>query len=324
MACGLKEQSTEKETPKWGNDPLPRKKWSEFGSLCGVVRRLPELVEDISMVSRYMQVSELEGYGVRGRLRRWRCAAGVHPWDLVQSFYSWTGWERETHCAADAQFFGYRSQDGWGIEGGISESPGRVRERHNRVRSLWDDFPSCYISAFLCSVSQSLLRLCSSVQEPFFSVMSSTAISPLLPRPRSPFRITWWTTTQCRVSYYHRGNNHSKFNSCRMFTVPLTLSRPVPHNVIWVCLQPFPPVRPQTAGLYSFPFFTNTCSMPTWWPASLCRNDRHRLPSFQGGVSGRTSRAPRPVLLFPTSGMVRYRPPGDTRTDHYSYLMNIC
>ena len=96
-----------------------------------------------------------------------------------------------------------------------------------------------------------------------------------------------------------------------MFIVILTLSRPVPHNVIWVCLQPFPPVRPQTAGLYCFPFFTNTCSMPTWWPASLCRNDRHRLPSFQGGVSGRTSRAPRPVLLFPTSGMVRYRPPGE-------------
>lgn len=89
----------------------------------------------------------------------------------------------------------------------------------------------------------------------------------------------------------------------------LTLSSPVPHSVIWVCLQPFPPVRPHTAGLYCFPFFTNTCSMPTWWPANLCRNDRHRLPSFQGGVSGRTSWAPRPVLLLPTSGMVRYRPP---------------
>lgn len=85
----------------------------------------------------------------------------------------------------------------------------------------------------------------------------------------------------------------------------LTLSRPVPHNVIWVCLQPFPPVRPHTAGLYCFPFFTNTCSMPTWWPASLCRNDRQRLPSFQGGVRGRTSRAPRPVRLLPTSGIVR-------------------
>lgn len=89
----------------------------------------------------------------------------------------------------------------------------------------------------------------------------------------------------------------------------LTLSSPVPHSVIWVCLQPFPPVRPHTAGLCCFPFFTNTCSMPTWWPANLCRNDRHRLPSFQGGVSGRTSWAPRPVLLLPTSGMVRYRPP---------------
>lgn len=89
----------------------------------------------------------------------------------------------------------------------------------------------------------------------------------------------------------------------------LTLSSPVPQSVIWVCLQPFPPVRPHTAGLYCFPFFTNTCSMPTWWPANLCRKDRHRLPSFQGGVSGRTSWAPRPVLLLPTSGMVRYRPP---------------
>ena len=105
-----------------------------------------------------------------------------------------------------------------------------------------------------------------------------------------------------------------------MFIIALTLSKPVPHNVIWVCLQPFPPVRPQTAGLYCFPFFTNTCSMPTWWPASLCRNDRHRFPSFQGGVSGRTSRAPRPVLLLPTSGMVRYRPPGEARDEHYSQL----
>lgn len=106
-------------------------------------------------------------------------------------------------------------------------------------------------------------------------------------------------------------------NICRkddfQSVVILTLSRPVPHNVIWVCLQPFPPVRPQTAGLYCFPFFTNTCSIPTWWPASLCRKDKHRLPSFQGGVSGRTSRAPRPVLLLPTSGMVRYRPPVETR-----------
>lgn len=89
----------------------------------------------------------------------------------------------------------------------------------------------------------------------------------------------------------------------------LTLSRPVPHSVIWVCLQPFPPVRPQTAGLYCFPFFTNTCSIPTWWPAILCRNDRHRFPSFQGGLRGSTSRAPRPVLLLPVSGMVRYLPP---------------
>lgn len=91
----------------------------------------------------------------------------------------------------------------------------------------------------------------------------------------------------------------------------LTLSRPVPQSVIWVCRQPFPPVRPHTAGLYCFPFFTNTCSMPTWWPARLWRNDRHRLPSFQGGVRGRTSRAPRPVRLLPTSGIVRYRPPVD-------------
>lgn len=99
-----------------------------------------------------------------------------------------------------------------------------------------------------------------------------------------------------------------------MFDVILTLSRPVPQSVIWVCLQPLPPVRPHTAGLYCFPFFTNTCSIPTWCPASLWRKDRHRLPSFQGGVSGRTSRAPRPVLLFPTSGMVRYRPPVETNS----------
>lgn len=118
----------------------------------------------------------------------------------------------------------------------------------------------------------------------------------------------------------HLANSRTVHNLCQLphignvlfFKISLatlTLSSPVPHSVIWVCLQPFPPVRPQTAGLCCFPFFTNTCSMPTWWPASLCRNDRHRLPSFQGGASGRTSWAPRPVLLLPTSGMVRYRPP---------------
>lgn len=108
-------------------------------------------------------------------------------------------------------------------------------------------------------------------------------------------------------------NKHFSSPLCDFIFV-LTLSRPLPHNVIWVCLQPFPPVRPQTAGLYCFPFFTNTCSIPTWWPASLCRNDRHRLPSFQGEVRGRTSLAPRPVLLLFTSGMVRYRPPGERQT----------
>lgn len=136
-----------------------------------------------------------------------------------------------------------------------------------------------------------------------------------------------WTGIQCFLFTsvkYICSNNHLKFTAAvwedffDMFIAILTLSRPVPHNVIWVCLQPFPPVLPQTAGLYCFPFFTNTCSMPTWWPASLCRNDRQRLPSFQGGVSGRTSRAPRPVLLFPTSGMVRYRPPGEVSEEYYS------
>jgi len=222
-------------------------------------------------------------------------------------------------------------------------------------------FPLVYFSALLCPVSQSLLRLCSSVQEPFLKVMSSTAISPLLPRPRSPFRITWWTVEHCTLSYSHwqknvqlychnadcafdvtlktrvqtslftivkmSRNNMTKFNNwclsklCYIIIVRLTLSRSVPHKVIWVCLQPLPPVRPHTAGLYCFPFFTNTWSIPTWCPASLCRKDRHRLPSFQGGVSGSTSRAPRPVLLFPVSGIVRYRPPVETNKGDYGQLM---
>lgn len=90
MACGFKDQSKEKQTPKWGDEPLPRKKWSKCRSLCSVAGRLPELVEDISMVSRYMQVSELQSDGVRGRLRGRGSAAVIRPWDLVQSFYSWT------------------------------------------------------------------------------------------------------------------------------------------------------------------------------------------------------------------------------------------
>lgn len=135
------------------------------------------------------------------------CCCGP-PMRFSSVFLFMDSWGRETHCAADVQFFRYHSQDGWGLVGGISNSPGRERERHNRVRSPWDDFPSCYFSASLCSVSQSLLRLCSSVQEPFFSVMSSTAISPLLPRPRSPFRITWWTTAQCSVRCLPQGHNY--------------------------------------------------------------------------------------------------------------------
>lgn len=106
-------------------------------------------------------------------------------------------------------------------------------------------------------------------------------------------------------------------------TVVLTPSRPAPHNVIWVCLQPLPPVRLHTAGMYSLPVFTNTCSMPTWWPASLWRNDRQRSPSFQGGVRGRTNRAPRTVLLLPTSGIVRYRPPGGKSDGELGQLIEM-
>lgn len=121
---------------------------------------------------------------------------------------------RETHCSADAWFGGIlftRRLRGLGRDLWVP----RQREResgerggHNRVRSLWDEFLSCFLSASPCSVSQSLLRLCSSVQEPFLKVMSSTAISPLLPRPRSPFRITWWTAVKwgtLRYSYIGTG-----------------------------------------------------------------------------------------------------------------------
>lgn len=115
--------------------------------------------------------------------------------------------ERETQCSVlmhNISDIVYRMAGRVGV-GGISESPGRLRGCHNRVSSLWDDFPSCFLSAFLCSVSQSLLRLCSSVQEPFLRVMSSTAISPLLPRPRSPFRITLWKA----ATYKLRNNLHA-------------------------------------------------------------------------------------------------------------------
>ncbi len=80
--------------------------------------------------------------------------------------------------------------------------------------------------------------------------------------------------------------------------------------VICVDLQPFPPpVLPQTAGLCCRPFWTNTCSMPTWCPAMLCLKARQRFPSFQGVVRGRISWAPRPPRFSPPSEIVRYRPP---------------
>lgn len=107
--------------------------------------------------------------------------------------------------------FVYTTAEGF-REGSVSAQAERERAGrgggHNRVRSLWDEFLSCLLSASPCSVSQSLLRLCSSVQEPFLKVMSSTAISPLLPRPRSPFRITWWTAVKwgtLRYSYIGTG-----------------------------------------------------------------------------------------------------------------------
>lgn len=93
----------------------------------------------------------------------------------------------------------------------------------------------------------SLLRLCSSVQAPFLRAMSSTAISPILPRPRSPFRITWWTAGTCTISLLVTTSNFEV--SCYTHTFqsrspqrdlgvpPAVPARPSPH--CWTVLLSF-------------------------------------------------------------------------------------
>lgn len=105
------------------------------------------------------------------------------------SLYSNGRWINRTRCSVFSPLAGRLVVGEWG-DRGVIEKRGRARGYHYRVTCLWDEALSRLRSACcLCGVSQSLLRLCSSVHEPFVRVMSSTAISPLRPRPRSPFRI---------------------------------------------------------------------------------------------------------------------------------------
>lgn len=98
--------------------------------------------------------------------------------------------------------------------------------------------------------------------------------------------------------------------------VILTFSSLLPHSVIWADIHPLPPVLLHIAGLCRCPFSTNTCSMPTRRPTSLCLKDKHTKSWFHGAVTGRMSWAPLPLDLLGPSVAVRYFSP--TRTVHVS------
>ncbi|KAG7221852.1 hypothetical protein INR49_017028, partial [Caranx melampygus] len=66
-------------------------------------------------------------------------------------------------------------------------------------------------------------------EEPFLRVMSSTAISPLLPRPRSPFRITWGTMAHCTLTISTCPPPH-----CRTVLLPL-LHKHLQHAHVVAC-----------------------------------------------------------------------------------------
>lgn len=83
---------------------------------------------------------------------------------------------------------------------------------------------------------------------------------------------------------------------------------PSPRRVMCVCLQPWPPFLPHTAGPWAPLLLTKTWRAPECSPGTLCLNDRHKSPAWATWPSGRIRCAAFPSVPL-GSEMVRYRPP---------------
>lgn len=90
--------------------------------------------------------------------------------------------------------------------------------------------------------------------------------------------------------------------------IVLTFLVPGPRRVMCVCLQPWPPFLPQTAGPWAPFLLTKTWRAPECRLGTLCRNDRHKSPAWAMWPSGRIRCAAFPSLPS-ASEMVRYCPP---------------
>lgn len=97
-------------------------------------------------------------------------------------------------------------------------------------------------------------------------------------------------------------------NKSTGLAVVLTLLMPSPRRVMCVCLQPWPPFLPHTAGPWAPLLLTKTCRAPECSPGTLCLNDRHKSPGWAMWPSGRIRCAAFPSVPL-GSEMVRYCPP---------------
>lgn len=93
----------------------------------------------------------------------------------------------------------------------------------------------------------------------------------------------------------------------------LTLLMPSPRKVMCVCLQPWPPFLPHTAGPWAPFFLTKTCRAPECSPDTLCLKDRHKSAAWAMWPNGRIRCAALPSLPL-GSEMVRYCPPAVEKT----------
>lgn len=114
-----------------------------------------------------------------------------------------------------------------------------------------------------------------------------------------------WTLQCCTIQV--PSAFHAKTQKPTQWSV-LTLLMPRPRNVMCVCLQPWPPFLPQTAGPWAPFFLTKTWRAPECSPGTLCLKDRHKSPAWAMGPNGRIRCAARPSLPL-GSEMVRYCPP---------------
>ena len=112
--------------------------------------------------------------------------------------------------------------------------------------------------------------------------------------------LKWCTLLNCCLcSWGKKNTGHA---------IVLTLLMPSTRRVMCVCLQPWPPFLPHTAGPWAPLLLTKTWRAPECSPGTLCLNDRHKSPAWATWPSGRIRCAAFPSVPL-GSEMVRYRPP---------------